>query len=82
MRRRGIRAVIPQRSDQIKKRKNRGAAGGRPPNFDAHLYKLRNIVERSFNRFKQWRAIACRYDKTARNYRAAILLASIVIFWL
>jgi transposase len=82
LRRRRIRTVIPQRSDQVKARQKRGAAGGRPPSFDEDLYKLRNVVERAFNRFKQWRAIACRYDKTASNFRAAILLASIVIFWL
>ncbi|HEX6402583.1 MAG TPA: IS5/IS1182 family transposase, partial [Pseudonocardiaceae bacterium] len=37
--------------------------------------------ERCFNRFKQWRAIATRYDKKALNYRAGIVLASIIL-WL
>ena len=46
------------------------------------MYRRRNVVERCFNRLKQWRGIATRYDKTARNYRSGILLASIVLFWL
>lgn len=82
LRARGIRAVIPQRSDQIAHRRSKGPAGGRPPGFDADIYKLRNVVERAFNRLKQWRAIATRYDKHARNYRAGIVLAAIVMFWL
>jgi transposase len=82
LRARGIRAVIPQRSDQIAHRRSKGSAGGRPPGFDADIYKLRNFVERAFNRLKQWRAIATRYDKYARNYRAGIVLAAIVMFWL
>ena len=82
LRRRRIPAVIPQRSDQITARRNRGRSGGRPPTFDAHKYKGRNVVERAFNRLKQWRGIATRYDKTARNYRTGILLATIILFWL
>jgi transposase len=79
---RGAGAVIPERSDQIAHRAARGRAGGRPPRFDAELYRDRNVVERAFNRLKQWRGIATRYDKQARNYRAGIVIASIVLFWL
>jgi transposase len=82
LRRRGIRTVIPQRTDQIAHRQAKGAAGGRPPVFDPDTYRLRNVVERAFNRLKQWRGIATRYDKKARNYRSAILLAAVVMFWL
>lgn len=82
LRKRGIRTVIPQRSDQIAHRTSKGSAGGRPPGFDPDIYWLRNVVERAFNRLKQWRGIATRYDKKARNYRAAILLAAVVMFWL
>ncbi|MGW1155944.1 transposase [Streptomyces rubiginosohelvolus] len=46
LRRRGIRAVIPQPADQIGHRLRRGRAGGRPPGFDAETYKERNAVER------------------------------------
>lgn len=40
------------------------------------LYRERNLVERFFNRLKHFRKIATRYEKTARNYLAAILIAS------
>ena len=42
--------------------KAKGSTGGRPPAFDAALYGLRNTVERGFNRLKQWRGVATRYD--------------------
>lgn len=58
LRERGIRIVIPEQSDQIAARKKRGYRGGRPPSFDALVEKRRNVVERSFARNKQWRAIA------------------------
>lgn len=81
LRTRGIKAVIPQPSDQIRHRKNRGSAGGRPPGFDAKTYKGRNVIERSFNDHKQWRGIATRYDKLATVYRGAVVLRAITI-WL
>ena len=71
---RGIRVVIPEKSDQIAARKKRGHRGGRPPTFDATAYKRRNVVERSFARNKQWRGIATRYDKLAITYRAGAVL--------
>jgi transposase len=79
--RRGIAVTIPERADQLANRKRRGSAGGRPYAFDPKIYKRRNIVERCFNRFKQWRGTATRYDKKAVNYRARIVVAS-VILWL
>lgn len=82
LRDKGIRAVIPQRADQIAQRQAKGSSGGRPPAFDSDSYARRNVVERCFNRIKQWRGIATRYDKHARNYRAGIVLAAIVLFWL
>ena len=81
LRDRGIKAVIPQPSDQIAHRKRRGSAGGRPPGFDATTYKDRNVIERSFNDHKQWRGIATRYDKLATTYRGAVVLRAITI-WL
>src|ERR687889_500537 len=81
LRRRGIRATIPEGRDQQANRVRRGSAGGRPPAFDKTAYKRRNIVERCFNRFKQYRAIATRYDKTALSYQAMIDLATLLI-WL
>lgn len=81
LRSRGIKAVIPEPSDQIRNRQRRGSRGGRPPAFDAELYKGRNVVERSFNTAKQWRVLATRYDKLAIVYRGAAVLNAITI-WL
>ncbi|MGI5262316.1 IS5 family transposase [Streptomyces angustmyceticus] len=80
LRRRGIRAVIPQPSDQIGHRLRRGRRGGRPPRFDREVYKQRNTVERCINRLKQWRGLATRTDKLAIAYEAALHLAGILIW--
>ncbi|MFJ3446567.1 IS5 family transposase [Streptomyces sp. NPDC086081] len=81
LRGRGIRAVIPERADQKANRLRRGKAGGRPPAFDRELYRARNVVERCFNRLKQFRAIATRFDKLATRYKAGVHLASLIL-WL
>ena len=76
LRSRGIAATIPERDDQIAHRRKKP---GRPIDFGDEQqarYKGRNVVERCFNRLKQWRGIAMRSDKLARNYRAAISLAA------
>jgi transposase len=52
-----------------------------PRSFDRHIYKERHLIEIFFAKLKQYRAIATRYDKTARNFLAAIYLAACVI-WL
>ncbi len=80
LRRRGIRAVIPQPADQVGHRLRRGRAGGRPPGFDAEAYKQRNTVERCISRLKQWRGLAMRTDKLALAYEAALHLAAILIW--
>jgi transposase len=49
--------------------------------YDRDLFKARHLIENFFARLKQFRAIATRYDKTARNFLAAIYLAAAVI-WL
>ena len=54
----------------------------RKPDFDAAAYRQRNLIERAFCRLKDWRGIATRYDKTARNFLAGICLAAAIIFWL
>lgn len=61
----GKTAVIPPKS-------NRKA----PRPIDRDLYKARHLIENFFARLKQFRAIATRYDKTARNFLAAIHLAA------
>ena len=64
-------AVIPSRANRL-----------HPEPFDPIAYKMRNIIERAFNRLKDWRGIATRYDKTAANFLAGVCLASAVTFWI
>jgi transposase len=52
-----------------------------PRGFDRHLYAARHLIENFFAKLKQFRAIATRYDKTARNFLAAVHLAASAI-WL
>lgn len=52
------------------------SAGGRPYAFSKRFYKRRNVVERRFNRFKDHRGIATRYDRLARDYLGALNLIS------
>jgi transposase len=51
------------------------------PPFERHHYKGRNVIERAFSHLKDWRRVATRYDKLARNFRSTILLAAILIWW-
>lgn len=71
--RRGIRAVIPRRSDQR-------PLDGRH-RFDSGLYRQRNRVERLVGRLKQFRRIATRFEKRAAHFLAMLTLAAIVL-WL
>ena len=77
LRRRQVRPVIPECSDQKARSTARGSSLGRPPQFDAEISNRRNVVERAFGRLEQGRGIATHYDKHARNYRAGI-----VVCWL
>jgi transposase len=70
LRRRGIRITIPRKDNERRRGK-----------FDKTLYRQRNQVERCFNRLKQFRRIATRYEKKAENYLAMLTLASIMM-WL
>jgi transposase len=79
LRRRRITTTIPERRDQQAHRAKKGSRGGRPPSFDPDLYRQRNVVERCFNRLKQFRGLATRYAKRAAYYRSEILLACIVL---
>jgi transposase len=49
--------------------------------LDKHLYAQRHLVECCFSKLKQFRRVATRFEKTARNYRAVVTLAAIVL-WL
>jgi transposase len=66
----GAEVVIPSK-------KNRR----QPRPLDRHLYKDRNLVERFFQKLKQFRRIATRYERLARNYQSMLSLVSAVI-WL
>ncbi len=71
----------PERDDQIIHRRKRP---GRPIDVgdrQRERYRGRNVVERCFNTLKQWRGIAMRSDKTARNYHAGLCLAA-TLHWL
>ena len=48
---------------------------------DRQAYRQRNLIERMFARLKDFRRIATRYDKLARNYLAGVLLAAALIWW-
>jgi transposase len=78
LRKRQIKHTIPERRDQ---QAQRAARPGRLLRFDKTVYARRNVVERCINRLKQWRGLATRYEKRALNYRAMLVLASIVL-WL
>jgi transposase len=66
----GALAVIPNNPSRAKKHP-----------LDEHLYAQRHLVECCFSRLKQFRRVATRFEKTARNYLAVITLAAIVL-WL
>ncbi|MGH3926965.1 MAG: IS5 family transposase [Pseudonocardiaceae bacterium] len=81
LRRRRIKATIPDKSDQQKARAAKGSKGGRPPGFDTEAYKQRNTVERTNNKLKTFRAVAMRTDKREFVFNGTIDVASIKI-WL
>ncbi|MGW7005591.1 IS5/IS1182 family transposase, partial [Streptomyces sp. NPDC054933] len=58
-----------------------GRSGGRPVSHDTALYKERNTVERGINKFKEWRGLATRYDKTPESYAAGLHLRGSIL-WL
>jgi transposase len=74
-----IRAIVTKRHAwaNIPPRRNRNE----PISFSPHLYRARNLIERFFNKIKQCRRVATRYDKLAANYLAFVQLASIRL-WL
>jgi transposase len=66
----GRTAVIPPKANRKE-----------PRPYDRDLYKARHLIENFFAKLKQFRAIATPYDKTARNFLAAIHLAAAYV-WL
>lgn len=49
---------------------------------DVLAYRLRNLIERMFGRLKDFRRVATRYDKLARNFLATVALVAILIWWI
>jgi transposase len=70
LQRRGIKPVIPPRSN-----------ARRPCKYSKHLYKHRNRIERCFNKLKHFRRFATRYDRNDAHFQATVTLASISL-WL
>lgn len=68
--RRGALAVIPSTASR------RAAIP-----YDRDAYRARNLIERLWCRLKDWRRIATRYDKLARNFLSGALIAAMVIYW-
>jgi len=66
----GKTAVIPPKANRKVQR-----------DYDKELYKARHLIENFFAKLKLFRAIATRYDKTARNFLAAVHFAATLI-WL
>jgi len=50
--------------------------------YDKDRYKDRHLIENAFCRLKDFRRVATRYDKLARNFLSAVALATLVAFWL
>jgi transposase len=67
----GTRPVIPNRSNREQRFR-----------FNKHLYKERRRIENAFCRIKDFRRVATRYDKLARNYLASVCLAAALIWWI
>lgn len=70
LRRRRIGAVIPRQRTE----RRRGVR------FDRAAYRERNQVERTINRFKQYRALATRYEKLEETFHALLTIAAILLW--
>ena len=68
---RGTKPVIPNRCNRKQ-----------PFSFSKRLYKLRWRIENAFNRLKDFRRIATRYDRLARNYLASVCLVAALVWWI
>ena len=71
LRQSAIVPVIPGRSNR--KRSIR---------YDERRYKDRHLIENAFCRLKDFRRVATRYDKLARNFLSAVALAILIAFWI
>ncbi|MFB9075633.1 hypothetical protein CITRIK5_70888 [Citricoccus sp. K5] len=69
----------PAEGRPLPNRPRRVARGDRPVCVDTEAYRRRNVVEGSFNVFKQWRGLATRYDKLTLTCRGGVMLPAITI---
>ena len=67
----GAKAVIPST-----------ASRNEPIRYNKTIYRQRNVIERMFARLKDFRRIATRYDKLARNFLAGALIVAAIIWWI
>jgi transposase len=67
----GTKRVIPNRCNRKQ-----------PFSFNKRLYKLRWRIESAFNRLKDFRRIATRYDRLARNYLSSVCLVASLVWWI
>ncbi len=68
---RGTKPVIPNRCNRKQ-----------PFSFSKRLYRLRWRIENAFNRLKDFRRVATRYDRLALNYLASVCLAAALVWWI
>ena len=68
---RGTKPVIPNKSNRKQ-----------PFSFDRKSYKQRHLIENAFCRLKDFRRIATRYDRLARNFMASIYLVAAIVWWI
>ncbi len=52
-----------------------------PLPLDKDAYRQRNVIERMFCRLKDFRRLATRYDKLARNFLSALALVAVILWW-
>jgi putative transposase len=67
---RGTTAVVPNKCNRKQ-----------PFTFDRNSYKQRHKIENAFCRLKDFRRIATRYDRLARNFLASICLVAAIVWW-
>lgn len=68
---RGSKPVIPNKSNRKQ-----------PFSFDRASYKQRHRIENAFCRLKDFRRIATRYDRLARNFLASVCLVAAIVWWI
>jgi putative transposase len=67
---RGTKLVIPNRNNRKQ-----------PFRFNRRLYKERRRIENAFGRLKDFRHLATRYDRLARNFLASVYIVAALVWW-